>query len=145
MSASPLPSPFPTWHNDVYPAIDPIRPELSQKGKHIVITGGGSGIGVSIVRAFALAGAKDIGIIGRTEKTLLDTKSKIEAEFKDTPVYTAVADIVDTEAIKKAFATLTSQNGGKIDVLVNNAGYLPDPGFVKESKVGEWWRGYEVR
>lgn len=35
----PLPAPVATWRNDTYDAISPLRPELSQKGKTIVITG----------------------------------------------------------------------------------------------------------
>lgn len=32
-------------HRDVYPAIDPRRPELSQAGKVIIVTGASRGIG----------------------------------------------------------------------------------------------------
>lgn len=35
----PMPSATATWHNDTYPAISPLRPELSAKGKTIVIIG----------------------------------------------------------------------------------------------------------
>ena len=139
-----FPSPFPSWHNDTYATIDPTRSELSAKGKHIIITGGGSGIGPEIARSFAKAGAKDIGIIGRTESTLRETKERLEKEFKDLSVYYAIADVVDGDAVDAAFKTILAQNGGKIDILVSNAGYLPNPGSMKESLVSEWWKGYEV-
>lgn len=35
----PYPSPVPTWHNDTYPAINPLNPSLAQTGKTVVITG----------------------------------------------------------------------------------------------------------
>lgn len=35
----PMPSATATWHNDTYPAISPSRPEVSAKGKTIVILG----------------------------------------------------------------------------------------------------------
>jgi hypothetical protein len=70
MTSVEFPNPFQGWHNDIYPAIDPTRPELSAKGKSVVITGGGSGIGPQIARPFAIAGAKDIGIIGRRKNSL---------------------------------------------------------------------------
>jgi len=34
-----------TYHHEAYPAIDPARPDLSARGKTILITGGGKGIG----------------------------------------------------------------------------------------------------
>ena len=36
-----------TWHNKPYASISPSRPELSAKGKNVVVTGGGTGIGAS--------------------------------------------------------------------------------------------------
>jgi FlaA1/EpsC-like NDP-sugar epimerase len=42
-----------SMHRDVYPAVDPSNPELSAKGKVIIITGAGGGIGaVSPERPF---------------------------------------------------------------------------------------------
>lgn len=50
----PIPSWTRIWQPKSYSAIDPYRPELSAKGKIIVITGGGSSSG----RATTLAVAK---------------------------------------------------------------------------------------
>jgi NAD(P)-dependent dehydrogenase (short-subunit alcohol dehydrogenase family) len=33
---------------------------------------------------------------------------------------------------------------GVVDVLVSNAGYLPDLGPVKDASLDDWWRGMEV-
>jgi len=35
----PFPSPTPTWHNETYSAISPLRPESSVAGKNVIITG----------------------------------------------------------------------------------------------------------
>jgi len=35
----PFPSPVPTWHNDLYPAIDPSKDPQSHAGQTVVITG----------------------------------------------------------------------------------------------------------
>lgn len=35
----------PTVYRDGYPAIDPLAPALSQRGKNVIITGGGQGVG----------------------------------------------------------------------------------------------------
>lgn len=31
-----------TWHNAPYSAINPLRPELSASGRHVVVTGAGT-------------------------------------------------------------------------------------------------------
>jgi hypothetical protein len=39
-------------YRDVYPAVDPTRPELSQEGKVVIITGASRGIGQSVSDLF---------------------------------------------------------------------------------------------
>jgi NAD(P)-dependent dehydrogenase (short-subunit alcohol dehydrogenase family) len=135
---APFPAPVNEWHNDTYPAINPSRPELSAKGKKIVITGGGYGIGRGITEAFATAGASSIAISGRKEQPLLDTKKYIESKF-GVPVSTHVADITDVIAMKKAASEI-----GEWNVLAMNAGYMSTPGGSLSSDVDEWWKTFEV-
>ncbi|KAG7410597.1 hypothetical protein Forpe1208_v010670 [Fusarium oxysporum f. sp. rapae] len=47
-----------TLHKKPYHAIYPTRPELSQEGRTILITGGNSGIGFPIARSFVISKAK---------------------------------------------------------------------------------------
>lgn len=133
------------WRNAPYPAIDPTRAELSVnvKGKTVVVTGGGAGIGASIAHAFAKAGASRIAILGRTEKTLKASKDSIEVAFPGVTVIYEIADIVDKTAINKAFSTIVSVLG-KIDICVNNAAYMPAVSAIKGADAEDWWRGYEV-
>lgn len=119
-----FPSMTKTWRNAPYPSIDPTRPELSVKGQTVVITGGGMGIGARVAHQFVKAGAAQIAILGRTEKTLKANKESIEAENTGVKVIYVVADIVDKAAVDKAFAKITSQLG-KIDICINNAAYMP--------------------
>ncbi|THZ09617.1 oxidoreductase [Aureobasidium pullulans] len=37
--AAPFPSPTTTWHSTTYSSLSPLRPELSVKGKTVIITG----------------------------------------------------------------------------------------------------------
>jgi NAD(P)-dependent dehydrogenase (short-subunit alcohol dehydrogenase family) len=130
-----------TWHSDVYDAINPTRPELSAKGSLVVITGGGSGIGPKIAEAFAQAHAANIAILGRTEKTLLSTKTFLESKY-DAKVHTFVADISDAAAVNETFKSISAL--GHIRFFVNNAGYLPNIGTIKDSDADEWLQGHEI-
>jgi D-xylose 1-dehydrogenase len=86
----------------------------SLKGKRVVVTGGGSGIGAGFVEAFARQGAQTIFIdILASESTQLvqalsDAPSKVQFHR---------VDLTDLAALESFFQSL-----GPIDVLVNNAG-----------------------
>lgn len=82
----PFPSLTSKWHTTSYPSINPTKPSLTARGKTVFITGGGSGIGARTVQSFAQAGAAHIGILGRTEKRLLDTQQAINAKYPDVKV-----------------------------------------------------------
>jgi len=136
----PYPAPVTEWHNETYDAIDPKRPELSQAGKTIVITGAGQGIGREVVDAFAQAGAVTIHILGRTKRTLEETRGISEKAHTGLKVSIHVADVVDTSAVEQAAREI-----GSWDVLVANAGYLPSPSPIADSDAEEWWKAFEVR
>jgi NAD(P)-dependent dehydrogenase (short-subunit alcohol dehydrogenase family) len=138
-----FPSPVKTFHTDTYPAINPTSPRLSTVGKNIVITGGGSGIGLQITTSFAKSGASSISIFGRREKMLVDTKAKLEKEYPKTKIYTYAADIVDKAALDKAFDSIKA-TVGIVDVLVANAGYLPTLTPIAKADINEWYNGFEV-
>ncbi|KAH7357556.1 oxidoreductase [Pyrenochaeta sp. MPI-SDFR-AT-0127] len=117
-----MPSPTKKYHKTTYPSLDPTRPELSAKGKTIIITGGGTGIGAETTRYFAKAGASRIAILGRREQPLLDTKAKIETEFPGLDIIVVPTNVTQKDEVDAAFAK--AANGGKIDVLVSNAAVL---------------------
>ena len=137
------PSPTKAYHTSTYASIDPSLPALSARGKNVVITGGGSGIGPQIAEAYATASASNIALLGRTEATLKDTKSKIEGLHPSTAVSTYVADITDSVSLERAFAAFAQHVEG-VHVLVANAGFLPKPESVAESSLDEWFRGFEI-
>ena len=134
-----MPAPVTEWHNDTYASISPSRPELSAKGKRIVVTGGGAGIGAEIVRSFAVAGATQIAILGRREHKLEATKANIEKEFGGVTISLHAADISKEVDLVKAAKEI-----GTWDVLVMNAGYLSTPYKVVETDMEDWWKGFEV-
>ena len=130
--SSPFPSPTSTWHSTAYPSISPLRSELSKKGKVVLITGGGTGIGAATAHAFAQAGAARIALLGRREQPLLDTKASIQKQYPGVDVFTAPVDVSKTEQVNAAFESFVPlASGGKIDVVVSNAAMAgPMEGFL---------------
>jgi NAD(P)-dependent dehydrogenase (short-subunit alcohol dehydrogenase family) len=94
-----------------------IYPDL--EGKSVLITGGGSGIGAAIVRAFVRQRAK-VGFIDIAEAP----SQALVAELGDARpgVWFTKADIRDIDALRAAIATLTDSLGAA-DVLINNAAH----------------------
>ena len=141
---SSIPSFTKTYHTDSYLAIDPTKPEHSAKGKTVIVTGGGStSIGSSIALSLARAGAEKIAIIGRTEKTLLETKSRVEAQCPATTVLVSIANVSEPESMGIAAHQIRVQFGAW-DIFVHNAGYLPDAVSLAGADTDDWWKGFET-
>ncbi|KAF2114594.1 hypothetical protein BDV96DRAFT_101545 [Lophiotrema nucula] len=133
----PFPCPTPTWHNDSYSAIDPMKPELSQAGKTVVITGAGSGIGRQTSIAFAKAGAKHVVLIGRTEASLLETQGLLAGETTTSSVFAAsVIDQARMQQIAEAVGTW--------DILILNAGHISTPGPLTSAPLDDYWLNFET-
>ncbi|KAK1997669.1 NAD(P)-binding protein [Colletotrichum falcatum] len=141
LSTSP---PTKTFRKETYQAISPSRPELSTKGKHAVVSGGGSGIGASIAQSLAKSGISSLGLLGRTVTSLESTKAAIESLNPETRVYLYAADVTDAEATAAALASFSESIGGNIDILVANAGYLADFKSITDSDPSDWWRSFEI-
>lgn len=86
--------------------------------KVVIVTGGGSGIGLGIATAYAKEGA-NLVITGRTESKLIKTKEELEKRY-DIKVLAIAADGGDEKAVK-AVVDKTVDNFKRIDVIVNNA------------------------
>jgi NAD(P)-dependent dehydrogenase (short-subunit alcohol dehydrogenase family) len=119
---APFPSPTATWHAESYPSISPTRPKLSAKGKTVLVTGGGTGIGAETAMSFAEAGASRIALLGRREQPLLATKALIEDRFADIEVFLASTDVTEKSQVDVAFANFAGS--GKIDVLASGAAMI---------------------
>ncbi|KAL6835992.1 hypothetical protein J3E69DRAFT_361334 [Trichoderma sp. SZMC 28015] len=132
------------FHHEPYEAISPTRPELSTKGKNVVITGGGGEIGAAIALTFAQSGASSIALLGRTEATLLKSKQAIDSKYPETTVHIITADVADEASVTAALSKFASVAGKKLDILVANAAVLPDPGTLLGTESSLWWSGFEI-
>lgn len=90
----------------------------SLKGKNVLITGGGSGIGAAHVEAFTAQGANvtffDIDLAA--SEALV---ARLSATAENAPVFQAV-DLTDIAALRAAIDTAAARHG-TTDVLINNA------------------------
>lgn len=124
-------------HRTVYPAISPLRPELSQEGKTVLVTGGGTNIGLAATKAFVQAGATTAIIVGRRLGVLEAAKQEILAEAeaggKKVRVIAQSVDVTDKGAIQAFWAGL-KQDGVEVDVLMLNAAKFG--GFAPLLEVG---------
>ncbi|GFF60276.1 uncharacterized oxidoreductase C521.03 [Aspergillus udagawae] len=110
-------------HNAPYHAIAPSRPELSQAGKTVLITGGHTGIGYAIARAFAQASAKRLIIIGRRDNLVASAAARLASEFPSTQTVGLRCDIADVVSVDRLWNDLANDNI-LIDVVVLNAAKL---------------------
>lgn len=87
-------------------------------GKVIVITGAGSGIGLSSALRLGEAGAKLI-ICGRTIEKLEQAKKQINAVGGE--VHTYACDLSDMDSCDQFMSAVLKEHG-QVDILINNAG-----------------------
>lgn len=93
------------------------RPGLFE-GQVALITGGGSGIGLSIAHSLGELGAT-VAICGRKQEKLDQAKDALEA--RGIRVHAATCDIRDAEAVATYVASV-QEAVGNVNILVNNAG-----------------------
>jgi NAD(P)-dependent dehydrogenase (short-subunit alcohol dehydrogenase family) len=104
---------------------------LSLEGRNALVTGGATGIGESIARVLAAAGANvtigDIDIAGA---------ERVAAEISGNAVR---LDVTDPESALAAVAAVAD-----IDVLVNNAGTYLEAGSILDQSHASWNRSIDV-
>jgi NAD(P)-dependent dehydrogenase (short-subunit alcohol dehydrogenase family) len=108
-----------------------IYPDL--EGKTVIVTGGGSGIGASIVTHFARQKAK-VGLIDiNAEAAAAVTKALVEGGGQ---VHAAICDLRDVDAIRAAIDEIRKKLG-PIGVLINNAAH--DERHKTEDVTSAYW------
>jgi NAD(P)-dependent dehydrogenase (short-subunit alcohol dehydrogenase family) len=98
------------------------------RGKRVLITGGGSGIGAGIVEGFARQGA-DVTFFDIAEEDSRAIAEQFGARFER-------VDITDITSVQSTIARLIAE-GGSFDVLVNNA--ANDDRHTVDEVTEEYW------
>lgn len=95
------------------------------QGKHVMVTGGGRGIGAAIARQMLQHGAH-VSIAGRNQQLLTQTVGQLR-QFGEISAF--VLDITDPDSVAQGFAAARARFGD-IAILVNNAGQATSATFL---------------
>lgn len=106
---------------------------FSLQNKNILVTGGGSGIGLALVKSFVQEGAKVI---------LADIENceKLAKSIGATYVF---MDVSKESSVRDGFETSVDKIG-KIDVLINNAGISLLSGVLEEGDAVKWSKVFNI-
>jgi meso-butanediol dehydrogenase / (S,S)-butanediol dehydrogenase / diacetyl reductase len=110
---------------------------MKLEGKVALVTGGGTGIGAAIAERFVAEGAR-VCITGRRKEMLDKVASRLPADA----VTTCPGDVANPADIENMISR-TIKFGGKLDVLVNNAG-MPVHGSITDMDLAEWRQALDV-
>ncbi|MGG3312279.1 SDR family oxidoreductase [Paenibacillus lautus] len=109
------------------------------QNKVVIITGASSGIGEATAKLLAQNGAKVV-LAARREQRLLSIVDTIRQGGGD--AFSVKADVVSADDMRN-LAQFTFDTYGRIDVLINNAGIMPNS-KLNELRVEEWGQMIDV-
>jgi len=111
------------------------------KNKHIVITGGSSGLGLELARRLIKQGAK-LTLVARNQKKLARAQTALRLINIDAEVYIKSIDVSDDIEVVQGVKDIAERFSG-IDVLINNAGVLKE-GTIETLSIDDYRQVMEV-
>lgn len=111
--------------------------ETSGQPRVVIVTGGGTGLGKEIARAFAEQG-DHVVICGRNLAPLQEAAGELGGT-----VTAAVCDVSDEASVDRLVEE-TRKITGRIDVLVNNAGVYGPIGKACDNAPAEWQQALQI-
>lgn len=100
----------------------PLLPEFSLKGKNIIVTGGGRGLGFTQAEALLEAGAQVYVLDRLPEPHENFTACQKKAESLGTKLHYRTLDVRDVAALNVIVEGIANENNGRIDGLLAAAG-----------------------
>jgi len=115
----------PGAHFAVYPSL---------RGRSVLVTGGATGIGESLVRHFACQGSR-VAFLDIQHEPAHALVASLTAQGRQAPFFIR-CDLTDVDALQKAVGEVMAEFGG-LDVLINNA--ANDQRHTIEQVTAEYW------
>ncbi|KAF2111161.1 hypothetical protein BDV96DRAFT_472314, partial [Lophiotrema nucula] len=125
-----------TSYNSPSPKIDPRKVTLP-KPFVVCITGGGRGLGEAYAIAYAQAGASHIVLAARSMNELEAAKANVQKINPGTKASIVKCDVTKEDDAKALKEIIEKDCDGRLDVLVNNAGFLDDEAGWKPITEGD--------
>lgn len=111
------------------------------RGKTVIVTGAGGGIGYEAARALLWLGA-NVVIAEIDQQSGRKAELTLEAEFGKNRVLFIQTDVGDEASVRNLY-NLSVIGFGKVDAVINNA-TIAVLGLVKDLPIEEWDRSYRV-
>ncbi|CAJ0551543.1 Ff.00g114730.m01.CDS01 [Fusarium sp. VM40] len=135
----------PDTMRSVYPTIDASTSlQQSAKGKVVLITGAGRGIGQAIAIAFAQASAAKLILTALEESELEESRQKVQEINPGIQVFSRALDVRSNADVGTFVSQAAAWAENRIDVLCCNAGISPPLVPIASGDPDQWWMGLEV-
>jgi NAD(P)-dependent dehydrogenase (short-subunit alcohol dehydrogenase family) len=131
------------FHRAPYSAISPLRPELNQTGKTVLVSGGNDGIGYAIAKAFLQASAHKVIVLGRRPEPTKQAAIQLAPSNPHAKVVGLTCDVSSNTEVDQLWDTLEQENT-TVDVLVLNAAKISEQTSILEIGTEGIWKDFNM-
>mmetsp|Transcript_3625 Transcript_3625/g.10504 ORF Transcript_3625/g.10504 Transcript_3625/m.10504 type:complete len:325 (-) Transcript_3625:661-1635(-) len=110
------------------------KKQLEFRGKHVLITGGSTGIGLAMAELLAAGGAH-LTLVARSESKLAAARQHLLAKQPEAKVQTISADVTQAESVQKVIAQAESSQGPVYGLICNAGSATPGKFLQQEASV----------
>ena len=133
---------IPSNRHDTYSAINPAGADLS--GKVVLITGASKGMGKAMALTIAQSGVRGLVLCARSSlSSVKEACLSLRRPSHSLQVLTTQVDVTNSDQVV-ALANEVEATFQRLDIVINNAGYLNTTLKFPDSNPDDWWRVWEV-